>query len=97
MMFYKMYNLSNLFILLILRLLDREQVGDEDAAVNDEEDDSFLKAFKVYISSSILDHKLIFWNYDLQLKRIIARFTKVIKYEIECCELLLFRGWQIEN
>nr|XP_016476517.1 PREDICTED: CHD3-type chromatin-remodeling factor PICKLE [Nicotiana tabacum] len=29
------------------RLLDREQVGDEDAAVNDEEDDSFLKAFKV--------------------------------------------------
>ncbi|XP_059290027.1 CHD3-type chromatin-remodeling factor PICKLE-like [Lycium ferocissimum] len=29
------------------RLLDREQVRDEDTAVNDEEDDSFLKAFKV--------------------------------------------------
>ncbi|XP_016537603.2 CHD3-type chromatin-remodeling factor PICKLE-like isoform X3 [Capsicum annuum] len=29
------------------RLLDREQVRDEDAAVNDEEEDSFLKAFKV--------------------------------------------------
>ncbi|MCE2056244.1 hypothetical protein HAX54_044342 [Datura stramonium] len=28
------------------RLLDREQVRDEDAAVNDEEEDSFLKAFK---------------------------------------------------
>ncbi|KAG5590755.1 hypothetical protein H5410_041269 [Solanum commersonii] len=29
------------------RLLDREQVIDEDAAANDEEEDSFLKAFKV--------------------------------------------------
>ncbi|KAK4415413.1 CHD3-type chromatin-remodeling factor PICKLE [Sesamum alatum] len=29
------------------RLLDREQVGDEEAAVDDEEEDGFLKAFKV--------------------------------------------------
>ncbi|CAN4076911.1 unnamed protein product [Withania somnifera] len=29
------------------RLLDRDQVRDEDAAVSDEEEDSFLKAFKV--------------------------------------------------
>lgn len=29
------------------RLLDREQVRDEDAAANDEEENSFLKAFKV--------------------------------------------------
>ncbi|XP_044463556.1 CHD3-type chromatin-remodeling factor PICKLE-like isoform X3 [Mangifera indica] len=31
----------------IERLLDREQVGDEEAPVDDEEDDEFLKAFKV--------------------------------------------------
>ncbi|XP_022754460.1 CHD3-type chromatin-remodeling factor PICKLE-like isoform X2 [Durio zibethinus] len=29
------------------RLLDREQVGDEEASVDDEEEDGFLKAFKV--------------------------------------------------
>ncbi|XP_038711495.1 CHD3-type chromatin-remodeling factor PICKLE-like isoform X2 [Tripterygium wilfordii] len=29
------------------RLLDREQVGDEEASLDDEEDDGFLKAFKV--------------------------------------------------
>ncbi|KAE8701589.1 CHD3-type chromatin-remodeling factor PICKLE [Hibiscus syriacus] len=29
------------------RLLDREQVGDEEAALDDEEEDGFLKAFKV--------------------------------------------------
>lgn len=49
--FYKIYNSSNFFILLFFRLLDREQVRDEDAAVNDEEEDSFLKAFKVFIYS----------------------------------------------
>ncbi|KAF5726268.1 CHD3-type chromatin-remodeling factor PICKLE isoform X2 [Tripterygium wilfordii] len=31
----------------IERLLDREQVGDEEASLDDEEDDGFLKAFKV--------------------------------------------------
>lgn len=34
-----------------VRLLNREQVVDEDASVDDEEENSFLKAFKVYISS----------------------------------------------
>lgn len=29
------------------RLLDREQVGDEEASLDDEEEDGFLKAFKV--------------------------------------------------
>ena len=35
-------------------MLDREQVGLEEAVLDDEEDDEFLKAFKVYfiISSS---------------------------------------------
>ncbi|CAI0416517.1 unnamed protein product, partial [Linum tenue] len=31
----------------INRLLDREQIGDEEATLNDEEEDGFLKAFKV--------------------------------------------------
>lgn len=29
------------------RLLDREQVGDEEATLDDDEEDGFLKAFKV--------------------------------------------------
>ncbi|KAF7830339.1 CHD3-type chromatin-remodeling factor PICKLE isoform X1 [Senna tora] len=33
------------------RLLDREQVGDEEAVVDDEDDDSFLKAFKWLLRS----------------------------------------------
>lgn len=36
-----------------LRLLNRDQVVDEDAAVDDEEEDSFLKAFKVYLLYNI--------------------------------------------
>lgn len=42
------------FLLSFLRLLNREQFGDEDAVLDDEEEDSFLKAFKVYISSITL-------------------------------------------
>jgi chromodomain-helicase-DNA-binding protein 4 len=30
------------------RLLDREQVGDEETSLDDEEEDGFLKAFKVF-------------------------------------------------
>lgn len=33
-----------------LRLLDREQVGGEEALLDDEDDDGFLKAFKVFLS-----------------------------------------------
>ena len=31
----------------LYRLLDREQVGDEEATLDDDEEDGFLKAFKV--------------------------------------------------
>lgn len=31
------------------RLLDREQAGDDDALLEDEDEDGFLKAFKVNI------------------------------------------------
>lgn len=31
----------------LYRLLDREQIGNEEAAMDDEEEDGFLKAFKV--------------------------------------------------
>jgi chromodomain-helicase-DNA-binding protein 4 len=30
------------------RLLDREQIGDEETSLDDEEEDGFLKAFKVF-------------------------------------------------
>lgn len=32
------------------RLLDRDQIENEEASLDDEEDDSFLKAFKVLFS-----------------------------------------------
>lgn len=32
----------------LYRLLDREQVGDEEATLDDDEEDGFLKAFKVF-------------------------------------------------
>ena len=37
------------------RLLDRDQAGDEESTMDDEEEDGFLKAFKVilYLSSFI--------------------------------------------
>ena len=41
-----------LFMLLVFfvdRLLDRDQAGDDDALLEDEDEDGFLKAFKVYI------------------------------------------------
>lgn len=41
------------FVIFFIRLLNRDQVVDEDAVVDDEEEDSFLKAFKVYISCVI--------------------------------------------
>ncbi|KAF3620379.1 hypothetical protein FXO38_04657 [Capsicum annuum] len=44
------------------RLLDREQVRDEDAAVNDEEEDSFLKAFKFFIGTTSHTLGLFFRN-----------------------------------
>jgi len=40
--------LRNLFLVYFLnRLLDRDQVGDEEATLDDEDEDGFLKAFKV--------------------------------------------------
>ncbi|PIA60914.1 hypothetical protein AQUCO_00300438v1 [Aquilegia coerulea] len=36
------------------RLLDREQIGNEEATVDDEEEDGFLKAFKVFFLSFIM-------------------------------------------
>lgn len=35
---------------IIFRLLDREQVSNEETTVDDEEEDGFLKAFKVWYS-----------------------------------------------
>lgn len=36
-----------IFCLIFNRLLDREQAGDEESTMDDEEEDEFLKAFKV--------------------------------------------------
>lgn len=37
------------FYFFVDRLLDREQAGDDEALLEDEDEDGFLKAFKVYI------------------------------------------------
>lgn len=42
-------NVVMFLLFCFLRLLNRDQVVDEDAAMDDEEEDSFLKAFKVYL------------------------------------------------
>lgn len=48
------------------RLLDRDQVGDEEATLDDEDEDGFLKAFKVdcVIILHIFCSKCLF-NFDL--------------------------------
>jgi len=56
--------LRNLFLVYFLnnRLLDRDQVGDEEATLDDEEEDGFLKAFKVnchYLSHTCLFSKCL--------------------------------------
>lgn len=54
-------------------MLDREQVGDEEAILDDEDDDGFLKAFKVYFIISIMYMNLCIpnvyytWFYPLWL------------------------------
>lgn len=44
-----------------VRLLNRDQVTNEEATVDDEEDDGFLKAFKVYYSPLCFFVRSIGW------------------------------------
>lgn len=46
---YEIINNQREIVMLYDRLLDREQVGGEETTVEDDEDDGFLKAFKVFL------------------------------------------------
>lgn len=47
---FKYLSLNILLLCFFHRLLDRDQVGDEEASLDDEDEDGFLKAFKVLSS-----------------------------------------------
>lgn len=47
---FKYLSLNILLLYFFHRLLDRDQVGDEEASLDDEDEDGFLKAFKVLSS-----------------------------------------------
>lgn len=59
------------------RLLDRDQVGHEEATLDDEEEDGFLKAFKVDLSYS---HAYTFLCYKCLFKIDLSDI-------LVCCEL----------
>lgn len=54
---FKYLSLNIIFLCFFHRLLDRDQVGDEEASLDDEDEDGFLKAFKVL--SSIINISML--------------------------------------
>lgn len=69
------------FFTLFYRLLDRDQVENEEAAVDDEEDDGFLKAFKVDLFLNCF--LILCWMFlkHLEFLIIFLRYT-VLSYEL---------------
>ncbi|KAJ6295378.1 hypothetical protein OIU78_023405 [Salix suchowensis] len=70
----------------IHQLLDREQIGDEETSLDDEEEDGFLKAFKMFCLGYICDtyHRPILSIYAVFLFKhlqIVANFEYIDKAE----------------